>query len=135
MTYRLKNIPLYCHVGKKRFHFNLNHYRNAHYQVLNRAKRWFEGWVLIQNTKAKRFKTPVEIHYQFWLTRKSDLMNYGAVVDKFLQDALIKKRIIQDDNVDIVKHISFDFCGYDKVGRASVEVRQWKGAAEIRRTF
>ena len=52
-------------------------------------------------------------------------MNYGSVVDKFLQDSLIKKQSIPDDNVDSVKSLTFDFCGYDKVGRANVEVREW----------
>jgi len=126
LIYRLKNIPLQCNVStRKKFHFNLNQYRNAHYQVLNKAKRWFTLWVLAQNSNCKRFDCPVEIHYQFWLKRRADLMNYGSVVDKFMQDALIKKQIIPDDNVDIVKSLTFDFCGYDKVGRANVEVREW----------
>ena len=129
MIYRLRNIPLQCNVSaNKRFHFNLNQYRNAHYQVLNKAKHWFETWVMLQNSKGKMFSCPVEIHYEFWLKRKSDLMNYGAVVDKFMQDALIKKRIIPDDNVDVVKSLTFDFRGYDKAGRANVEIREWGGA-------
>lgn len=131
MVYILRNIPLQCNVStKKKFHFNLNQYRNAHYQVLNRAKRWFEIWVLMQPGKQAMFNGPVEIHYRFWLKRKADLMNYGAVVDKFMQDALVKKRIIPDDNVDIVKSLTFDFCGYDKVGRASVEVVAWGKSKE-----
>ena len=30
--------PLYVYVGKKKFMLNMNDYRNAHYQVLNKAK-------------------------------------------------------------------------------------------------
>jgi hypothetical protein len=99
--------------SKKKFNFNLNQYRNAHYHTLNKAKKFFDTWLSMQNIDAV-FDCPVSIYYDIYPKRKSDLMNYGAVIDKFLQDALVNRGVIPDDNVDVVKSVAFDFGGYDR---------------------
>ena len=104
---KIHNIPLRCpKSSRKWFYFNLNNYRNAHYQVLNKTKEWFTTWFMLLKTKQKSPAPPLELEYKIWLRRKSDLMNIGSVVDKYMQDALVKKRIIKDDSVEFVKKVS-----------------------------
>lgn len=125
---KIHNIPLRCPETKQKyFYFNLNNYRNAHFQVLNKTKKWFETWFMLLAVKQKCPEPPLELIYKIWLKRKADLGNVGSVVDKYMEDALVKNRIIKDDNVDIVKKISFIFCGYDKEGRASLEIKPYRG--------
>jgi hypothetical protein len=124
---KINNIPLRCPKSKKKwFYFNLNAYRNAHFQVLSKTKRWFTEWLMSRKIKQRCPTYPLELNYTIWPRRKADLMNIGAVLDKYMQDALIKKRIIKDDNVEIIKKVTFEFCGYDKEGRASLEIKTYK---------
>lgn len=123
---KINNIPLrYPKSARKYFYFNLNNYRNAHYQILNNAKRWLTTWVLLLKIKQRCPEPPLELKYTIYLKRKADLANVGSVVDKFMQDALIKKKIIKDDNIDIIKKVSFEFGGYDKEGRATLEIKKY----------
>jgi len=125
----IHDIPLRCpKSSRKYFYFNLNNYRNAHYQVLNRTKRWFLEWFLLKKINQKCPKPPLELNYRIWPKRKADLGNIGSVLDKYMEDALVKKGIISDDNVDIVQKISFEFCGYSgrKDGHASLEIKEYR---------
>ena len=47
------NSPLSVPVGKGKFIINLNNYRNAHYQILNKAKKSYK---LIINNQIKKLK-------------------------------------------------------------------------------
>lgn len=125
---KIKNIPTHCHVStKKKFWFNINNYRNAHYQVLNKVKRWFHGWFMTRKIKHKKFSDPVQIEYTLWLKKGSDMMNVGSIVDKFMQDALVHRGILKDDNCDHVKKVSFEFAGYSKNGEVTMEIRKYRG--------
>ena len=124
---KIHNIPLRCpKSSRKYFYFNLNVYRNANHHLLNRVKRWFTEWFLLLQTKQKCPEPPLELNYKIWLKKKADLTNVGTVVDKFMQDAMVKKRLIKDDNVDIVKKVTFEFGGYAKEGHASLEIKAYK---------
>jgi hypothetical protein len=124
---KIHNIPLRCpKSSRKWFYFNLNNYRNAHHQVLSKSKNWFTSWFYCLDIKQKCPEPPLELNYQIWIKRKADLMNIGSVVDKYMQDALVKKRIIKDDNVDIVKRVTFEFMGYSKEGNASLEIKAYR---------
>lgn len=124
---KINNIQLRCpKSSRKWFYFNLNNYRNAHYQILAKTKIWFTEWLLTRKIKQHCPEYPLELHYKIYPRRKCDIMNIGSVLDKYMQDALIKKKIIKDDNVDVVKKVTFEFCGYDKEGKASLEIKSYK---------
>jgi len=130
MLLEFKNIITSVGTSKnKRFHFNLNKYRNAHFQQLNKAKKEFNLWFsffLMGRGKGKRFNNPVGIHYKLWLKKRTDLMNVGAVVDKFFQDAIVQCGIIPDDNPEWVKKTSFGFMGYEKKNRVDAIIQELK---------
>jgi hypothetical protein len=118
----INNLPLRARKSKQKwFWFNLNAYRNTHYQTLNKAKQWFNEWAFTQNLTGE-FSGPVHIHYSIWPKKRSDLMNVGSVLDKFLQDALVNCGVLPDDNCEYVKSVSFQFIAYDHPGFASAEI-------------
>jgi hypothetical protein len=115
----IKNILTSCQITKnKRFVFNMNQYRNAHYQTLNKAKRSMNTWIKLLNIK-KKFRKPVSFKYYITCKSNSDFANYGYVVDKFLQDALVKNGVLIDDSVSYVIDVRFKFV---KKGKLKVDV-------------
>lgn len=121
----IKNIPTYCYISnRKKFWFNINNYRNAHYRTLNKAKQIFTNWFFLQDIEIKKFKKPVEIKYYLHVKKNADLTNVGTVVDKFLQDALVKRGILIDDNCKYVQRVAFYFMGYSKEGKVRVEIKE-----------
>lgn len=94
-------------VGNKRFKLNLNDYRNAHFYILNDAKKNFKknlflSYPELQNIKAKHLK----LNYTILPCRVSlfDTGNIIAIVDKFFLDALVDCGCIPDDNYKIVSY-------------------------------
>lgn len=121
-----KNLPNECRVSSdKVFKINLNTYRNAHYQVLANAKRWFHQYGMTLDIPGK-FNVPVELEYKLSVRRGSDLMNYGAILDKFMCDALVARGLLADDNEKIVKKVSFEIDGYSKKSTGKLVVSQYE---------
>jgi crossover junction endodeoxyribonuclease RusA len=117
MQYTL-SLPLSVFVSKRsRFYLNLNKYRNAHFQILNKAKAEFSQLmsVLIKRAGLKPMQKAV-VSYEFFAPdrRRRDLLNVIAVVDKFALDALVSARILPDDNVYRVEYGIIRFAGIDK---------------------
>ena len=94
-------------VGNKKFALNLNVYRNAHYQVLNKAKIIFKNQLLVNYPELSRIKAErVEVEYYIERcdNRKFDTMNIVSIVDKFFLDALVEFGCIPDDNCNYVSY-------------------------------
>ncbi len=132
------NIPIYYTIGKKKpknISLNMNWYRNAHYQVSNNVKRMvFRRIVDTLNIKSDPCFPYIhsELHFSYTIYRKTkrraDLGNLGSVIDKFVSDALVEKGVIEDDNTDIIKKISFIDGGVDKDNpRADLVIREFNG--------
>lgn len=97
----------YVMVGNKKFALNLNVYRNAHYQVLNNAKKNFKHQLLAAYPEITRIKADrIEIEYYIERCdyRKFDTMNIISIVDKFFCDALVEVGCIHDDNYNYVTY-------------------------------
>ena len=98
-------IDDYVNVNSKRFALNLNVYRNAHYQVLNNAKKNFKQ-MLYANYPELMTITAQRVRVSYNVipcdNRKFDLMNVIAIVDKFFMDALVNAGCIPDDSTDYV---------------------------------
>ena len=94
-------------VGNKKFALNLNVYRNAHYQTLNKAKIIFKNQLLAEYPELLKIKAQrAEIGYEIERNdnRKFDTMNIISIVDKFFLDALVEFECIPDDNYSYVSH-------------------------------
>lgn len=97
----------YVMVGNKKFSLNLNVYRNAHYQVLNKAKIVFKNQLIAnypEITKIKAQRVEIEYFIERNNNRKFDTENIKSIVDKFFCDALVKFECILDDNYSYVSH-------------------------------
>lgn len=97
------------------FSLNLNVYRNAHYQTLNKAKAAFKE--LVRNEVAKLpFFEHARIRYVLYLpsARRCDISNIGSVTDKFFSDALVELGHLKDDNYEFLPEIEYVFGGIDK---------------------
>lgn len=125
MKIQIKDIPTSFQPGKKRFMFNLNYYRNAHYHTLSDAKVYMAQWIKLLQIKEK-FTEPVKIEYSIWCQGNADFMNYATVVDKFFQDAIVKAGLLPDDNVNYVKccHIQFEGKGKLRVDAIISEIKK-----------
>lgn len=99
-------MPLYIRKGIKKpknFHFNLNNYRNWHYQVSNNLKIEYKD---IAEEKLKIFRCeewlepPFRLHFVLWKKdkRKVDRANVLSVHEKFFCDALVELGYVTDDN-------------------------------------
>lgn len=111
------SVPLSVPVSKRKFFsLNLNIYRNAHYQVLNKAKTAFTDSVI---TRLKKIpvQEKITLTYTIFLPnkRKADISNIGSIVDKFFSDALVDAGVIPDDNYTYLTHVQFFFGGIDRI--------------------
>lgn len=128
----INNIPLMVYVSKnKKVALNLNTYRNLHFQLNNKAKK-----MLLESLKREQLiegllpAPPFEFIYKIYRRdkRRSDLMNIGSIVDKFVSDALVTLGYITDDNTDVIKKVTVIDGGVDKINpHARLEVKKYVG--------
>lgn len=102
---------------------NLNIYRNRNRFVLGRDKERYCA-LLKEQLLGKEPMQKVSIVYRIYLKRtNSDLMNFGAIIDKYTQDALVHYGILSNDSFKEVPEVHFVFGGIDKANpRAEVSV-------------
>ena len=100
-------LPCYIETGsrkRRKISLNMNGYRNAHFQQLNAVKRQF------QPVRGELFKAEqIQIHYTLHLAtkRRTDMMNWVSIVDKFFCDWLVNNGCLPDDNY---RHITGYVC-------------------------
>lgn len=110
------NSPIYVPVSKKKnFALNLNAYRNAHYQVLNKAKHVYKDLMTEQIQTLPKFNE-VNIEYILYPRTKRDIdvSNVCCIVDKFFSDALVELNHLPDDNYHFLHWIKYSFGEIDK---------------------
>lgn len=105
---------------------NLNNYRNAHFQVLNKAKVNFKNSVQSQLKALPEFLKLESIEYTLWRDNKRncDVANVCSVVDKFFCDALVEAGKLPDDNWHYLKKITYSWGGIltDSSKKSYVEI-------------
>lgn len=110
------NLPIRVQLTKKTyFSINLNSYRNAHYQTLNKAKIIFKEMIspflgsvpFINSCKLIYVLFPKSKHLQ-------DVSNICSVADKFFCDAMTELGKWSDDNYTVVKEVTYRFGAVDK---------------------
>ena len=113
------SLPLHVWVsGKTKFILNLNNYRNAHFQVLNKAKKLYvdEVAAALCGARVEPFNVGCQIVYILYqpTNRRVDISNPLSVIDKFACDALVHLGILPDDANKYIQSVTFMWGGVDK---------------------
>lgn len=111
-------------IGKKKYNLSMNTYRNLHHIVSNKLKIMVSEYML--QYKFKKYDKPVNIHYTLYFKDrvKRDLLNFVAVVDKFVLDSLVKRGVIKDDNYNYVIGYSVRFGGKRDYNQIVMEIKE-----------
>ena len=118
--------PLWVQLSKsakgKKYHLNLNQYRNWHYLVNNNIKKKYKELLADQLNNLK-FKGKIRLTYILFrdTNRKGDKMNPLCIHDKFFCDALVELGCIEDDTDSFIEDHIFKYGGVDK-GNGRVEI-------------
>jgi len=101
----------------KDFILNLNNYRNAHYQVLNKTK--VEFCTLMDKKYPHEYEpAPGEVKTTYTVysgsKRKFDLPNVCSIVQKYFEDWMTHKGIIPTDDVTVITECEYKYGGIDK---------------------
>lgn len=109
------DLPLKMILGRKNYALNLNFYRNAHYQILNKMKVDFTKAIEPELVKLPEL-TKANLSYSYYpgSLRLSDVANVCSIVDKFFCDALVKAGKLPDDNYQYLPKVSYAIGGVDK---------------------
>lgn len=112
--------------GAKKYHINLNQYRNWHYQVNNNIKQKYKD-VLADQLTGLRFENKIELTFILWKSsrRKVDRANPLCIHEKFFCDALVEHGCIEDDNDDYVHATHYYTGGIDRENpRVDIIIRE-----------
>lgn len=116
-------VPITIPISKnKSFSLNLNQYRNAHHQTLNKAKVNFKELVTPWLDNLPRMEK-VNLTYTLFVGTRQlvDVANVCSIVDKFFSDTLVSAGVIEDDNYQFIPSSLSRFGGFEK-GLARVEI-------------
>ncbi len=104
---------------------NMNNYRNWHYRTSNNIKKAVANH--LKDTPKKKYKR-VRISYVLFFKDKriKDLMNFVAVADKFILDAIVGMRMLEDDNYKyVIGYDSIDFIiGESDINYIEMEIKR-----------
>jgi len=128
---KIDNIPLKIQISKKtKVALNLNTYRNLYYQTSNTAKHLLLSIIKRDcRIEGNLSNPPYEFIYTIYRkdNRRSDVMNWGSVIDKFVSDALVTLGYLADDNTDIIKKVTVIDGGIDKLNpHATLEIKSYE---------
>lgn len=116
----------------KRIHLSQNVIRNAHFQIQNAVKHAVKELVWRQLSDSFhdiRLEEPVELQITLFKdkARRADLSNFCSVIDKYATDAIVEYGLLSDDNVKVLKKVTYLFGGFDDANpRAEVTVKEMK---------
>jgi hypothetical protein len=111
--------PLYIELWKKKirkYYINLNRIKNLHFIVYNNLKKEYKKQLKPQLASLEKINWPIQIIITYYnpTKRKSDLDNVCCYQSKFFQDALVEEWIIEEDNYEYIKKITYKYWGYIK---------------------
>ena len=122
--------PLFIEMGVrkiKRFHLNLNQYRNWHFQVSNNLKIAYKKIVLpqLQDLSFKKVKLDLTLYKAS--KRKVDRSNVLCIHEKFFCDAFVEAGCLIDDNDNFLESTHYYTGGIDKINpRVEIKVTKIK---------
>ncbi len=119
-------VPTVVGLSKsKNWILNLNNYRNAHYQTLNKAKVNFKYLVTKEISSLPAFTEISSIEYILYRDSKRhcDVANVCSIVDKFFCDALVEAKKLPDDNYEFLKRISYQWGGIADTAFVEIHIK------------
>ena len=123
------SMPLYVVMGKKkprRFYFNLNNYRNWHYQVCNNLKIRYKEILTPKINGLVLGKTALNFILHRGDKRKVDRANILSIHEKFLCDGLVELGCIRDDDDSCIESTHYYTGNIDKENpRVDIELVEW----------
>lgn len=96
-------LPCYLNIRGKKISLNMNWYRNAHFQTLNASKQSYRP------VAGRPFKADkISVKYRLFLAsrRRTDVMNWVSIADKYFMDFLVVSGCIPDDSFSHCAEIS-----------------------------
>ena len=108
-------LPVYYNTGKSTVLYSSNFLRNAHYHILNKAKKHYHSLVA---DKLKEFE-PIAGKYivtyvYYYKNKASDASNVVSGIEKALLDSLQEIGLVTNDNVQYHIGSRWDIGGLDK---------------------
>jgi len=126
-------MPISVEIGvrrKRKHYLNLNLYRNANMHVNNSIKK---EYARIAHSMLPNLSKPLEqmeLEYVLYLPNKlkRDIANVLSVVDKSFCDAIVTHGLIEDDNYEFLKRVTYKFGGFDeeKKGYVMITIKEVK---------
>lgn len=106
---------MYIEYNGKKENLSMNRDRQRHWGTKTELKEIFYNLVELPE-EVIHFESTVELEYTMHIksNKRMDLMNFGAIIDKYTQDFLVINNIITDDSHHIVKKVSFTVADVDK---------------------
>lgn len=122
----IKNLPLSV---EYRFHkklnkwikfiLNLNNYIHLNVFTLNTTKIKYKELInpILDNIEPIINYSELEFIYLYYSKSKRlfDISNPCSILDKYICDAIVEKGIIPEDNISIIKKVSYEYAGVDKL--------------------
>lgn len=122
----IKNLPLSV---EYRFHkklnkwikfiLNLNNYIHLNVFTLNITKIKYKELIdpILNTIDPILDNSELEFIYLYYNKSKRlfDISNPCSILDKYICDALVEKGIISEDNISIIKKVSYEYAGIDKL--------------------
>lgn len=108
-------VPMHVYLNGKKYHLNLNNYRNWNRFLSNNLKKAYAFSILPDVMKLPKIDCQVKEHIKVFKNskRRYDLDNI-IVLAKFLNDALMKYNVLDDDDSHHVASIELEHGGYVK---------------------
>jgi len=127
-------LPLIARISsRKAWILNLNNYRNAHYQTLNKAKAEYSKEVkrIVNESGLDDFRISESVYLKYTYFAKTkrvvDVANPCSIIDKFTADALTDLNMWPDDCVKYVRGSFYLFGGVDKLRpRCELQIKAMK---------
>ena len=122
-------LPIYLEIGvrkKKKYYLNVNITRNIVFHLLNSLKREMKRVVAgtLDDKVTQWNLANFELEFVLYLPNKlkRDISNVCGVVDKFATDAFVELGVLEDDNYNHLKKVTYLYGGYDENKKGYVDV-------------
>lgn len=108
-----------------------NIYRNAHFYSLASAKKAYAKicYAVFEDMEIEPFDKPVMIEYKLFFKgkRRRDIDNFWFPVSKFLNDALVEKGILEDDDARHIPYFLLEWGGEADDNYVEVTIKELNG--------
>jgi len=121
-------LPIYYKTKTKTYLVGLNEYRNLHFQILNKIKKYYHQLIIqkLKDCKIEKIQfKKVHLSYKIYLKRGgTDGGNVRSVIEKFYLDAIKDYGLIENDTFEFVISDNAEYFKDKLNPRAEIEVKK-----------